>query len=131
MAKAKKEKKETIEMQVNPAIKALDEQIVLVREELRIVAEDPAKGPACDEYAEMVKNLNQLVSARHDLAVSEGEYVRAQKEGQREKLSWNTVVGVAANVGIAGLMFLFEREHVLPKSAMKFIETLKSSIKPR
>lgn len=123
--------KKEVKIERNAALEAIDAQIVLLREELRIITEDPVKGPKCDEYEQVQGQLTKLLEARKDLAISEGVLIKAEKEGLREKLSWNTVLPVVGNLAVAGLMFFFEREHVLPKSAMKFFQDLKGGIKFR
>lgn len=115
----------------NRALEEIDAQIIIVRDELRRIMLDPAKGAKCDEYEQVNKQLISLIEARKDLAVSEGVLIKAEKEGNREKLSWNTVLPVVGNLAVAGLMFFFEREHILPKSAMKFFTDMKGGIKFR
>lgn len=124
-------KKEEAKYERARALQAIDEQIVIVQEKLEVITIDLARGPQCDEYEQVQKQLTALLEARKDLAVSEGVLIKAEKEGQREKLSWNAVLPVLGNVAVAGLMFFFEREHVLPKSALKFFQDLKGGIKFR
>lgn len=115
----------------NRALEEIDAQIIIVRDELRRITIDAAKGAKCDEYEQVNKQLIALIEARKDLAVSEGVLIKAEKEGGREKLSWNTILPVVGNLAVAGLMFFFEREHILPKSAMKFFQDMKGGIKFR